>query len=145
MKTKLKRNKTRYSDVIEYRHMKLLEIKQLLGITDDDYHNMLFENGVTLLDDYFAGSLNSRFVRKLYNHMLKESDSGYWKFLSNLYEQEVIRFTHDSMPVYYSDKQEFGEKRANRMLFEHWMDFNSQFVHSTDVHERLRHFIIQNY
>lgn len=145
MNTKETTKKPRYAAVMESRRETTGMLCQAMRISHEQYYNAVFDTGMALLDEYFKGSLDSRFVKALYEHLLKDETSGYWKWLKNVRAQEEYMFYKDVMPVYQDDVRCCGSDAARKRLYKHWQDFNAGFAHSFNVHERLRHFIIQNY
>ena len=146
MKTKSRTKRTpRYAQVIEGHRQVAEQLQRLMRITEEDYFSTVFQTGLYLLESYFGDSVNSRFVARLHDHLLKETGSGYWKWYQNNRNMEQVGFFDAVMPVFQADCEDFGREQAVINLREYWCDFNAQFAQSPDIHNRLRHFIIQNY
>jgi len=109
-----------------------------MGIGDQEYYNQEFKFGIDFLNQY-CGKLQS--LENFKTQVLQNPIIGYWPFIKSQRRQYERTFWQ-CYEIVYEDNLEDGLKVARTLLREEWEHEHRALARDNDMHERLRHFII---
>lgn len=104
-------------------------------ITPDEYYQLEFETGTSLLDEYFK-DLDPGLTRGYKRKLIHYRKYGYWLWFINQKQQAELGFKNRFTTL-------FGNMETPEAFRREYYAYMQAFTRQLKIHERLRAFIVQ--